>query len=158
MDIDSPPVFSSAYDFSSRYPLPFRVLFLSFATLLGFATNLHLLAFLGIDTSLVLDIRLDDYRGISNSGNTGPSHLLPRAGPSPFVHPSRLYPPVYALAVLGLAWTAMGWLVFSAITGGEPELMVQWRGVPAFVAVAVGVATVAPWNVLYKRERMMFLR
>lgn len=115
----------------------------------GFATNLHLLAYLGIDTSLVLDIRLDDYRG---------SHRAPSSAPAPFVHPSRLFPPIYSLAFCGLAWTTVNWIVFARITGGVPEEMVKWRGIPAFTAIAVGIATVAPWNFLYRKERMMFLR
>ena len=147
MDIDAGP---SAHAFGLSYPLPFRVLFLSFSTLFGFATNLHLLSHLGIDTAHVLDIRLDDYR------NLGSSSLLPRA-PAPFVHPSRLYPPLYALSALGIAWTTFGWMVFAQITGGDPEQMSNWRAVPAFVALVVGAAAVAPWNALYRRERMMFL-
>lgn len=162
-DIDAGP---SAWDFSSSYPLPFRVLFLSFSTLLGFATNLHILAYLGIDTSLVLDIRLDDYRsasasiGPSGSGGGGGGGSGGGGGrnTAPFVHPSRLYPPLYALSALGFVWVCLGWLVFMKITGGDPEQMVLWRGVPMFTAIVVGAAAVAPLNVLYRKERMMFLR
>ncbi|KAK4702935.1 hypothetical protein P7C70_g3281, partial [Phenoliferia sp. Uapishka_3] len=168
-DIDT--IGNSLNDFSSTFPLPFRVLFLTvsipksssraacwlltsfvspqFATVGGFATNLHLLAYLGIDTSLVLDIRLDDYRG---------SHRAPSATPAPFVHPSRLFPPIYSLAFCGLAWTTASWLVFARITGGVPEEMVKWRAIPAVTAIAVGLAAIAPFNVLHRKERMMFLR
>ena len=169
-DIDVFGYLGGEDDFSSTFPLPFRVLFLTvsgrrheggrvawlthprppqFATVAGFATNLHLLAYLGIDTSLVLDIRLDDYRG---------SHRTQSGQLAPFVHPSRLFPPIYGLALCGLAWTTLGWFVFAKITGGVPEEMVRWRGIPAFTAIAVGIATVAPWNVLYRKERMMFLK
>lgn len=152
-DIDAVGV-DTGWDFGSRFPLPFRVLFLSCATLFGFATNLHLLAFLGIDTSLVLDIRLDDFRPGGTS--TAASHL-PRSA-APFVHPSRLYPPLYALSTLGAAWTLLGWSVFLKITDGDPQEMVQWRVVPAFVALVVGATALAPWNILFRKQRMMFLR
>lgn len=155
-DIDT---VTSARDFGSSYPLPFRVLFLSSATLLGFATNLHLLAYLGIDTSLVLDIRLDDWRGTSTATTTTTApNVANSRQPSPFVHPSRLYPPLYTLAGLAMVWIALGWLAFMKVTGGDPQIMVQWRALPIVTAGAVGLAAVIPLNVLYKRERMMFLR
>ncbi|KAM0793040.1 hypothetical protein ACM66B_000529 [Microbotryomycetes sp. NB124-2] len=151
---------------------------LQFATLLGWATNLHLLAFLGIDTSLVLDIRLDDYRGIASSllpttsnalqastagqaGAAGASSATSAAASrsqAPFVHPSRLYPPLYILSALGFLWTAVSWAVFMRLTAGDAVEMVKWRGIPAFSAFAVGVVVLMPLNVLFKRERMMFLR
>ncbi|KAM0751604.1 EXS-domain-containing protein [Meredithblackwellia eburnea MCA 4105] len=151
MDIDVQG--TAAYDFSSTFPLPFRVQFLTFATIAGFATNLHLLAFLGIDTSLVLDVRLEDYRPSQRSNLQQTSSL-----PAPYVHPSRLYPPIYSLAFLGLAWTTFGWLVFSKITGGIPEEMVRWRAIPALSAIVCFVAAVVPFNILFRKERMMLLR
>ena len=144
------PTWETTESFGQSWPIPFRVLWLSFMTLVGFATNLHLLAFLGIDTSLVLDIRLD-------SGVGAPVSHLPRAA-APFVHPSRLYPPLYSLAALGLAWTAIGWSVFMKLTGGDPIEMVRWRGVPAFVALMVGAVSIAPVNIMYRKQRFMFLR
>lgn len=136
------------YHFSSRYPIPFRVLFLSFATLLGFATNLHILAYLGIDTAFVLDIRS------TSSGSLGTRNQSPAA----YLHPSRLYPPIYHLSLLGLLWTTVGWVLFAKLTGGDPQQMVEWRSVPAFVVFVAGLALIVPWNALYRRERMMFLR
>ncbi|GAA5839567.1 hypothetical protein JCM11251_003548 [Rhodosporidiobolus azoricus] len=160
-------------EFSIAYPLPFRILFLSTLTLLGFATNLHLLAYLGIDTAAVLDVRLQP-----------PAHLLPNAIPSssassaalssparpgalptspsaapppPYAHPTKLYPPLYQLGLLGLAWTAVGWLAFRNLTGGDEAAMNAWRGEPAFVAVVVGAALVWPGNVLCRRQRMQFI-
>ncbi|KAK4058143.1 protein-ER retention protein [Microbotryomycetes sp. JL221] len=149
-----------------------------FATLLGWATNLHLLAYLGIDTSLVLDIRLDDYLGaasallpmtssqaIAGQTTTAASAAAGVAGAgavraqaAPFVHPSRLYPPLYVLAAIGFLWTTVSWAVFMKLTSGDVVEMVKWRGVPTFSAFAVGAVALMPFNVLYKKERMMFLR
>lgn len=149
MDIDNAIVLIS--DFSGRYPLPFRVLFLSFTTVLGFATNLHLLAALGIDTALVLDIRVDSDRPQSHPSSV----RSPVVGP--LAHPARLYPPIYGLAGLGLAWTVLGWWMFLFVTGGDPASMVRWRVFPVLTALAVGAGAVCPWRMLYKRERMMYL-
>ncbi|KAK4054740.1 protein-ER retention protein [Microbotryomycetes sp. JL201] len=170
-------VVGAGWDFASRFPLPFRIQVLQFALLLGWATNLHLLAFLGIDTSLVLDIRLDDYRGIassllptSNAIQSGTSSAGAAAAAAagvagattrsqaPFVHPSRLYPPLYILAGLGFLWTTVSWAVFMRLTGGDAVEMVKWRGVPAFSAFAVGTVALMPMNILFKKERMMFIR
>lgn len=145
MDIDAP----TAFAFGSSYPLPFRVLALSFASLFLFASNLHTLAYLGVDTAEVLDVRV-------HSGRV--SSLPTRNAASPFVHPSKLYPPLYGLAAAGFAWTALGWFVFGTITGGEVEQMVRWRAVPGVVMLVVGAAVVGPWDVLYRKERYMFLR
>lgn len=57
-----------------------------------------------------------------------------------------------------MVWIALGWLAFMKVTGGDPQIMVQWRALPIVTAGAVGLAAVIPLNVLYKRERMMFLR
>ncbi|SCV68909.1 BQ2448_1030 [Microbotryum intermedium] len=151
-DIDTGIVVGSpsSIHFGAQYPLPFRVLFLTCSTVFAFATNLHLLAFLGIDTALVLDVRLDDYTRVNTSHP-------PRAVTAPFAHPSRLYPPIYGLAAVGMLWTLLGWSVFLKLSGGLVDQMVKWRAVPAITAVVVALATVCPWNVLYRKERLMFV-
>ena len=126
----------------------FYILLFSFTTVFGFGTNLHLLSFLGIDTAKVLDVRAEDYRQLPHG----------RGGNAQFVHPSRLYPPLYALAVMGWLWTAFGWSVFHRLAGDDTARMVQWRAVPAVVALVALSAILAPMNVLYRKERMMFLR
>ena len=126
----------------------FYILLFSFTTVFGFATNLHLLSFLGIDTAKVLDVRAEEYRQLPHG----------RVGNAQFVHPSRLYPPLYALAVIGWLWTAFGWSVFHRLAGSDAARMVEWRAVPAIVALVALAAIFAPMNGLYRKERMMFLR
>lgn len=166
MDIDAPPLDASLPTdalsaFGLRYPLPFRILFLSSLTLLGFASNLHILSHLGIDTALVLDVRLD-----------APPSILPRSVPlsspsgapststahPPYVHPSKLYPPLYSLAVAGLGWTAAGWLFFRLLTGGDPAAGERWRIEPAALLILAAAVICWPGNVLCRRERFRFLR
>ncbi|KAK8847440.1 hypothetical protein IAR55_005298 [Kwoniella newhampshirensis] len=69
MDIDSPPSPELINDphsthkhlqlpsFSASFPLPFRVLFLIGLAQLLWAINLHVLSWLGLDTSWILDLR-----------------------------------------------------------------------------------------------------
>ncbi|GAA5895545.1 hypothetical protein JCM5296_006793 [Sporobolomyces johnsonii] len=167
MDIDIPSVDSDSTipldvlsEFGTRYPLPFRILFLSFLTVLGFATNLHLLAALGIDTASILDVRLEppSHLPITSSTRERDRTSGPASSAHPvLVHPRKLYPPLYSLALLGLAWTAAGWALFRKMTGGLEDAMLRWRGEPAFIALAVGAALVLPGNVLHRKQRLMFL-
>lgn len=154
MDIDTPPLAGDAAlsDFGLRYPLPLRILVLSALTVAAFASNLHLLAHLGIDTAQVLDIRLD-------------RHLLPATraqGPlppaPPYVHPTKLYPPLYSLALATLAWAAAVHLAFARLTAAQPDLVVRYRLVPVAAVAAVLAALCWPANVLCRRERFRFLR
>ncbi|GAA5853360.1 hypothetical protein JCM8547_002427 [Rhodosporidiobolus lusitaniae] len=152
-------------DFGTRYPVVFRVLFLCALTLLGFATNLHILAYLGIDTALVLDIRLQPPSHLAppslsspaSSSSSSRDPARPQQPPlPPFAHPTKLYPPLYNLALLGLAWTALGWFAFRSLTGGDDTAINAWRGEPAFVALVVVAAVVWPGNVLCRRQRVQF--
>lgn len=162
MDIDTPPVpldGAQLGEFGFRYPLPFRILALSAVTLAGFATNAHLLHRLGIDTATVLDIRLDQ-PGSSASlplTDTNPNHIPPPTQ-APYVHPSKVYPPLYSLAAAALAWTAAGWISFRALAGTDPDAAVRWRILPAAFLVAAAVALCWPGNTLCRRERFRFLR
>ncbi|BGP36978.1 protein-ER retention protein [Rhodotorula kratochvilovae] len=156
MDIDAPLQGNSALsEFGLAYPLPLRIVALSAFTALGFASNLHILSALGIDTAQVLDVRLDSH---------APSHLPssrgapPPGAPPPYVHPSKLYPPLYTLGTLALAWTALGWLLHSKLTHGDIHAVVAWRGLPVFVAAVVCIALCWPGNALCRTERFRFLR
>lgn len=152
MDIDAPaPAASALSDFGLRYPLPLRIVVLSAVTALGFATNLHLLSHLGIDTAHVLDVRLEP-------ANPSLRAALPPGAPPPYVHPSRLYPPLYSLAAATLAWATLGWVVHSALTGADPHLVVEYRLVPCAVALAVVVALCWPGTALSRPYRLRFLR
>ncbi|GAA5890043.1 hypothetical protein JCM8208_002681 [Rhodotorula glutinis] len=153
MDIDAPPPAGTALsDFGLRYPLPLRIVVLSAVTALGFATNLHLLSHLGIDTAHVLDVRLEP------ANNPSLRASLPPGAPPPYVHPTKLYPPLYSLAAAALAWATLGWVIHGALTGADPRLVVEYRLVPCIVALAVVVALCWPGNALSRPYRLRFLR
>lgn len=151
MDIDIPPVLDAGAqhhalsEFGLRYPLPFRILLLSTITVVGFATNLHILAKLGIDTACVLDIRLEQPTAPPTSATT-------------FVHPTTVYPPLYSLGAVAFAWTAAGWLAFRAAAGGEADAAIHWRVLPAACLLAAAAAVAWPGKILYQRDRFRFLR
>lgn len=146
MDIDIPPVppHHALSEFGLRYPLPFRILLLSTITVVGFATNVHILANLGIDTASVLDIRLEQ--------------STPPTATAAFVHPTTIYPPLYSLGAVAFAWTATGWLAFRAAAGGEADAAIHWRVLPAVFLVAAAAAVAWPGKALYQRDRFRFLR
>lgn len=154
MDIDTPPIPVPPLlfdDFSLRYPLPFRILVLTFLTVVGFATNLHILSSLGIDTSQVLDIRLDHPPSISSNGNSNPP---------PLVHPTKLYQPLYQLGLSGVTATGVAWFVYRGLTNGleTREALREWKWFPAFVALALTAVCFVPFNWACRRQRFMFLR
>ncbi|GAA5915343.1 Erd1p [Sporobolomyces salmoneus] len=154
MDIDTPPIPTPSIpldDFSLRYPLPFRILLLTFLTVVGFATNLHILSSLGIDTSQVLDIRLDHPGSISSNGNSNPP---------PLVHPTKLYQPLYRLGLSGVATTTTAWFVYKGLTRGLEGRaeMEEWKWFPALVALGLTAVCFVPWNWACRRQRFMFLR
>lgn len=165
MDIDSE---WTAYNFNSNFPLPFRVLFLTFSTIFCFATNLHFLYFIGIDTSTILDIRLEDYRlnstftsistTNSSTNNNDNSFLTTNRILTPFVHPSKLFPPIYKLSILGLLWSFLGLILFNFLTENDKNKMFKFRIIPTFFILVVLISIFAPWNILYQKERYMFLR
>lgn len=142
-------------NFSATFPLPLRILSLISLGIAAWATNLHLLAALGIDTAQVLDVRASDHSGYAplSLGASTTSATL-------HLHPSRLHPPVYKLALASLLWTLFGWLSYSAVSI-HLQSYDQYRlatFVPAaflFLAVA---ALVLPTNTLCRRERGMLLR
>lgn len=155
--------------FSSSFPLPFRVLFLVGLAQLLWATNLHILHKLGLDTSWILDFRdatpdeppdgpleLDHLQSNGLGLGTPRSRGSSIAGLSP--HRSRpesakLYGPVYKLFLLYTGWVGGGWLLFRTITGGEAEAMERWRGLVGLIAVGAAMGAVAPWRGLGQRER-----
>jgi hypothetical protein len=127
--------------FSEGFPLAFRIATLGSLGVFAWALVLHILAKLGIDTAVVLDVRLEE------EGMPSGSH---------FIHPSRFYPPMYRLSLAAWAWTALGMTLYT-IFGHAGEGAVGRLLPPAFMVGGL-VAFVAPWDRLYRRERFMMLR
>lgn len=185
MDIDSPPAalpdpptshthLINLPSFSSSFPLPFRVLFLVGLAQLLWASNLHILHLLGLDTSWILDFRdtdedteieLDSLRptrgedemvdGMAQESVQEDGDQQGSSSKGKIVRPDsgRLYQPVYKLFLLYTAWVGAGWLLFRGITGGDRDSMERWRGLVGVIALGAAVGAVAPWTGSGQRER-----
>ncbi|GAA95435.1 uncharacterized protein L969DRAFT_92571 [Mixia osmundae IAM 14324] len=194
-DEHSPLAFlGSPSSFGNAFPLPLRIQFLVAFGLAAWATNLHILALLGIDTAKVLDVRLnDDPAWLSRPSGSPPNgteasnghaHGLGQsndhthtsgltstpmsnassssAGKSQYIHPSRLYPPIYALAGLALLWVLTGWCFYRVLGGGtdlkreRAGALAEW--LPAVFGIILSAALIGPWDRLKRKERYMGLR
>src|ERR1700733_13009495 len=90
--------------FPILFPLPFRVLFLAGLGILGWATDLHGLELLGIDTASTLELRAPEgFRSRSPlPTQSSPGYKL-------FTQPSTPYTPVYRLFVTYSVWCFLSW-------------------------------------------------
>lgn len=150
MDIDHLELTSSTH-----YPVPFRCIFLVGIGIFFWATNLHILYLLGIDTGSTLDIRNP------SSGFNEQSSTLSSPPPSrlnSFVHPSTLYRPIYRLGFIYSLVGLIGWLAFSTLTKGDPVLVDKYRHIPFLTAFALLAIIFSPLNHFQKRERYAFLQ
>lgn len=137
--------------FAATFPLPFRVMFLAGMGVLGWATNLHGLEALGIDAAKALDLRSP-----SSSRAALPSHrspgfrLIPQA--------TTLWDPLYRLLAVYSLWCFIAWALFRLATRESMLIVDVFRYIPAITGLGVATALVCPFDVLYKRERDMFLQ
>jgi hypothetical protein len=182
MDIDNPPSLPPIYgddehyhilvpSFSSSFPLPFRVLSLLGLALLLWATNLHLLHLLGLQTGWILSIParlsssssggydvLDGADSEDEEGGAGGMSMLGGRITGVWARSRELFGPVYGLFGWYTAWCLVGWGVFRWASGGQEEGELAWRGLIGVTAVGVVVGFVMPYGRLWKRERMVLLQ
>jgi hypothetical protein len=162
MDIDTKPTLNigsqSASDlaFAATFPLPYRSLFLIGAGILGWATNLHFLSVLGVDTGYALEIR-------SGSAHNGLHSPLPSTSRNSrylnsFAHPGTLYRPIYQVFAFYAMWTFLSWFLFHLWTGARPDAVDEYKHMPTATALLVLAVLFFPFNILYKAERTVFLR
>ena len=142
--------------FSSSFPLPFRVLFLVGLAQLLWATNLHILHLLGLETSWILEFRdQDDAVELQQPSPGDVGDVPPPSDPPTVARPksASLHGPVYKLFLLYSAWVGAGWVVFRAVTGGDQEAMERWRALVGLLAVGAAVAALTPWQGIGQRDR-----
>ena len=135
---------------SASFPLPFRVLTLIGLAIFLWATNLHILHLLGINVPKALDFRDE----VDEDGD-----VFTELGDKEEVGDLKTtYMTIYKL-VLGYAgFVGTGWVLFWVITGGEVEVMEQWRGLVGVVLIGVGAGALVPWRGIGERERRGFRR
>ncbi|CAE6429350.1 unnamed protein product [Rhizoctonia solani] len=144
--------------FHSSFPLPYRVFLLVGLGIFFWATNLHVLHLLGIDTIWVLDLRRDKVQS-SSPPTPLPTARQPQLPYDIFsLEAINLYKSVYKIFVVSGAWIGLGWLYFRLITAGDAEAMDMYKILPALTGIGLIVGLICPLDVLMKRERMRFLR
>ena len=151
-------------NFSAAFPLGLRILALASLGAMCWASNLHVLSLLGVDTGAVLDVRVVEHvpsishHRTSSAGANGLS-LAEAAGAAAAqqtMHPSRFYPPVYGLALSYALWTLLGLALFQWF--GAAGSTAVGRTLPAVFLVLALLGLFTPVDRLRKRERYMFLR
>lgn len=150
--------------FSELFPLPLRILCLITLGIFAWASNLHFLTILGIDVPTVLDIKPSDHGHLSpplplssSTSDSNSNSLRASASEGYFTHPSKLHVPIYQLATMYAAWTALGWLVNTLVTSLHANEDFT-KFVPALFAITAVLVIFMPWDRMKKRERFMFLR
>lgn len=142
--------------FAASFPLPFRVLFLAGLGILGWATNLHGLHLLGIDGGSALELRKasSEYSPVRSTLSTHRG-----AGYKLVQNPAAVYEPIYRLFAVFAVWSFCLWVVFEEASNYGNVLLVDvFRYVPAICALGILMVLVCPFDVVYKRERDMFLQ
>ena len=158
--------------FVIAFPLPFRVLFLAGAGILGWAANLHGLRLLGVDATRALDLRtiersplplvVDEHHHQhalaqqAQQQHGAPIEQLSASDTSSSSSPS-LSSPVYRLAFWYGLWCSAAWAMYRFATDGNPALVDFFKYVPAVCALVVLIFMFTPYDVMHKRERDAFI-
>ena len=155
MDIDSPDASPEGLvsSFSAVFPLPFRVLSLVGLGGLCWATNLHILDWLGVDAAQALQ------KPHHKAPSGLPSHTPPYSAPgSPcstniYVHPSTLYRPIYRIVGTYISFVASGWFLFYVLTRGDITSLNTTKWVPSICFAVILVSAVLPLRDIYGTQR-----
>ncbi|KAF9502952.1 hypothetical protein BS47DRAFT_1356564, partial [Hydnum rufescens UP504] len=136
------------------FPLPYRVLFLIGVGGLCWATNLHSLEALGIDTLHVLQIRSD--KPSLPSSLYGRQYMPHNISSSSYAH--SLHPPIYRLLFVYFSWIAAGWLGFAYFTGGSVANLDAYKLIPIITWLGVIAATMVPVSTVLQAQRSLLYR
>ncbi|SRR6266404_1690820 len=143
---------SDELSFVVAFPLPFRVLFLVGAGILGWAANLHGLHLLRINANSSLDLHAHEH---------GSATPLPvdsqNRGFKTHVDLTALYYPVYRLALWYGLWCTFTWMLYRSATHGSAVLVDFFKYIPAVCALVVLICVISPYDIFQKRERDAFL-
>ena len=150
--------------FVIAFPLPFRVLFLAGAGILGWAANLHGLRLLGVDAASALDLRTIERTPLPLVVIDGQQHHRHAQAHGAIEQPtntiatsSSLYSSVYRLAFWYGLWCSAAWAMYHSATDGNSALVDFFKYVPAVCALVVLIFMFTPYDVMHKRERDAFI-
>jgi hypothetical protein len=153
--------------FVIAFPLPFRVLFLAAAGILGWAANLHGLRLLGVDAASALDLRTIErtplplvvvdgqhHHAQAQQAHSSIGQPTDTIATSPSSSPSS---PVYRLAFWYGLWCSAAWAMYRSATDGNSALVDFFKYIPAVCALVVLIFMFTPYDVMHKRERDAFI-
>lgn len=124
--------------FAPYFPLPFRALFFGGLGLLCWATNLHGLQQLGIDTAAVLGLRSSQLKSYDTEA-------------------SLLYISVYKLFASYTAWNTFGWVLYRYFGQADPEIVDLFKFIPIVLFLGILMVLATPSRYFQRRERDAFL-
>src|SRR6266478_845912 len=148
--------------FVIKFPLPFRVLFLAGAGILGWAANLHGLRLLGVDAANALDLRTIERTPLPLVVD-GPHHAPPHAHGAIELHTdattttTSLSSPVYRLTFWYGLWCSAAWAIYRSATDGNVALVDFFKYIPAVCALVVLMFMLSPYDIMHKHERDAFI-
>lgn len=161
MDIGTETPADSDSQFSLVLPLPYRCMLLVGIGILGWATNLQGLYFLGVDTSYALDIRrpgsMDNGYESLSIPNTASSSRMTR-GTTSYAHPSTLYRPIYKIFAYYSVLTLASWLLFRLVSADSKDDIDSSKFILSLTIFIITVSLFWPWSSAQKHERYTFLR
>jgi hypothetical protein len=154
--------------FVIAFPLPFRVLFLAGAGILGWAANLHGLRLLGVDAVSALDLRTIERTPLPLVVDDSHRHALAQQAHGAIEQPADTTiaisttshspsSPVYRLAFWYGLWCSAAWTMYHSATDCRPALVDFFKYVPAVCALVVLIFVFTPYDVMHKRERDAFI-
>jgi len=145
--------------FVITFPLPFRVLFLAGAGILGWGANLHGLRLLGVDAASALDLRAHE-RGsasplpLSVDGRHARGAL---DAPADAAAASSLCSPLYRLALWYGVWCTAAWVMYRSVTYGDAVLVDSFKFIPSVCALVVLICMISPFDFMQRPERDAFI-
>ncbi|KAG8869943.1 hypothetical protein FRB97_000602 [Tulasnella sp. 331] len=143
---------------SAFIPLPFRVLGLVGLGILCWATNLHILHLLGIDTANVLETRPDKLPlSLPPSPQPVLSHDSSSSLGSSHQSSASLHRPVYRLLIIYSVWVIATYVAFKMAINGDMKMMDRSRSIATLASIGALTGLFCPFNILQKRERDIFL-
>jgi len=131
------------------FPLPYRVLFLFGLGILGWASILHGLHLLGVDTVGVMDLKL----GADPMNTPMPTHRTAAYTQSRIV---ALYNDAYRIFFTYSSFCFASWVIFRLVTQGDPSRVDTFGYLPVITAIIIVIILFCPYRIVFHHEREKF--